>query len=1419
MALFVYVTDQCRDDANVHSIKAEIQLFKERVERTQSTSLFDPFPPPYLVKKKIGGKQKRLVAERRAVGDHAVIVFLAVLIRGSRVYQDGFAKEPVAYGRQHLNLASDDEIARYVDERTRTQPPPPKATPNDIEYSFLYSAFSHHQDASADGFVWETAEWVSQVSQERISKQLALLYQPCLEALDKQPGLHFLPVESKSNWGVWALRREEHLLLLCPATDKTAEHAKECAKKIAKELEDKGADAIRQFSRRAYPSLILADDELWIDLEKEPVANMALSPEESEVLQSARRSEHAFPLFVNGRAGSGKSTILQYLFADLLFFYLAKCQGSQMKPPLYLTSNGELLRVARTFVERLLRSEASFREQSGADLAQDHKEVLDGAFRAFQPHLLSLVPSEERAKRFNRPSHVNYARFRRMWMERFGQDRRSLKECGPDLSWHVIRSYIKGMSSETFLEPDDYAQLPDNQITVTHDAFEVVYDKVWTGWYQPQLEDQSLWDDQDLTRYVLDEDLAQSLYPSVVCDEAQDFTRLELELLLRLNLFSQRALQPNDIYRVQFAFAGDQFQTLNPTGFRWDAIKSSFVEKFVFELDPARRSGSVDLNYRELQYNYRSTHSIVKFGNHIQAMRAALFQIPDLKPQTPWTTELLSFPVVYFRANDGDFWKYFRANSGFVIIVPCAEGEEAQYVKNDPVLSRYVDIEDGVPVNVLSSARAKGCEYPAVMVYGFGSAIDIDLLSELGPNERETLRSPDTSLPTQYFLNRLYVAVSRPKGRLIIVDTDEGFSRLWKCVQEEDAEMFMLERIKHGRLVWGDQIQGMALGDPEQLTRESAGDPIENARTFETDGFARQDSFLLRQAALAYRNAGDITKWKECNARALEADAEWSKAGEAYCDAGFALDGVRCLWRAGRPGWALLCERLSQFPQIENEIEFTCARAIESQAEPEAIARILEQLANRLSDETFIESCVGEPVWKEALHALMRVLVQRKTSEQVPEDLWSRMAVSLSRIKKKGVSISGSEAGGHVFYFARRFTEAIELWDAVGSKPEGYHLASASVMPYPDRVIPLGKLGSTVDVAEGYLQSPDLRLSREQAEVVADALTKFGRLDDAVKVAWTGGVVAPMLRIARAAFSAEDMSAVSQGLHAWMILLIRQQQWDSVMRFLSSRDFTPSEEWNTSEPKAFVRLEANALRVTLVKALARSDDLPIASKNVQRIISRFLKQYLRMKESTKIDRLTIPEAGAALERAGRFTDQLGFYTAVQQGKFSETEIEFARQRRLVCQQRQANHERAQGQTTKASNMEHDIREKLKVLRIGSLDELGQFPSLPPLSMPARAPVRKTPNPDMPQPTSVSVSVERDKSPKADTPEEVVLTIGPMRLEISRKLHRCNLTHTDHDGDGIREDERSAVRWGGELQEARRVTLAVRAVECHDSLSQ
>ena len=161
------------------------------------------------------------------------------------------------------------------------------------------------------------------------------------------------------------------------------------------------------------------------------------------------------------------------------------------------------------------------------------------------------------------------------------------------------------MNSESYLEPDDYAHLPENQLTVTQDAYKNVYDRVWTGWYEKELKEECLWDDQDLTRFVLDNDLAKPKYPAVFCDEAQDFTRIELELLLRLNLFSNRTLRSNDMGHVPFAFAGDQFQTLNPTGFRWDSIKASFVEKFIYELDPSSRSGRTDLN---LVWSRKSRH-------------------------------------------------------------------------------------------------------------------------------------------------------------------------------------------------------------------------------------------------------------------------------------------------------------------------------------------------------------------------------------------------------------------------------------------------------------------------------------------------------------------------------------------------------------------------------------------------------------------------------------------------------------------------------------------------------------------------------------------------------------------------------------------------------------------------------------------
>jgi hypothetical protein len=1379
MALFVFQTENCRSDAQTHGVTSDVEKLIQRVEDSQSLSVFDPFPPPYLVKKKLGGRQGRLIASRRSVGDHAVVVLLAVMIRGQRAYESEFAVDPVGYGRQHFDhLIDHDALSMFVANRLQHAPPPEKNTPSEAEYAFLYSAFAHHGVELADRLVCESSYWVSQVEQHRIANQLALLNGPCLEILSKPHGLQFVPVPGKAGWGIWAFNEADRTLLLAPATDSTIQEAEKLAREVGAQLSGQGAEAILRASRRAYPALLLADDELWIDLEKESVANMALSPEESGVLASARHPDHPFPLFINGRAGSGKSTILQYLFTDLLFCYLKRAEMTGMAPPLYLTANGELLRRARTFIERLLRNEATFSPEGGRSLVEANQDILDESFREFQPYLLSLIPPEVRSSRFLRSHHVDYSRFRALWMDRFGKDQQAVRTFGPDVSWHVIRTYIKGLSAEGYLEVDEYSQLPQNQLSVTTDTFKAVFDRVWKGWYAELLEDGALWDDQDLTRYILDEGLARPKHPAIFCDEAQDFTRQELNLLLRLNLFSDRALPPHDLGRVPFAFAGDQFQTLNPTGFRWDAIKASFVEKFIHELDPAQRSGRTDLNYRELKYNYRSTQRIVRFSNQVQALRAALFTDSDVRPQEPWTHTPDAFPVVWFRANDAEFWKRFRDQPGLVVIVPCNEGEEAAYVASDPHLKQHVVVEDDVPLNVVSASRAKGCEYPSVVVYGFGATaaaapLNLDVAAELSG---DGAISGNRSLALQYFINRLYVAVSRPKRRLIIVDTVEGFECLWKSALDQSLEADVLRRIRNGREIWAEQVEGATAGRAEDLTKETAGDPLENAKAFEDEGLARRDAFLMVQAAQAYRSAGQQLKAHECRARAFEFDGSFLEAGEHFFDVGFARDGIRCLWRAGAQGRAQLRRRVGEFPEIRSDIEYQWAAALEGTLAPTEVLTLLQALVARLDgDAAFAEAAAGDDVWSRAVEALLQKALAAPA-------VWADgraglIAATVDGLRERGLRVP-AEVLGAVYFKAERFADAVLAWDTGnGARPAEYLRAKAASEPYPQRLTALSKLGLDSEILRDYEAHPGVELSREQAGALVEALGRAGRTQEAADLAWANGNVDQLLALAKASREL-DRSEADSLLIAGVQQLVAEGRWEPIVNFVASQRFTPSRDWTHDAMRKWTEAQRPRLHQALVRALARSERLPESPAHIQRQMTEFVKGFLGSHGGRWRTSVTFAEAGAALERGGRFVEAITFYERVGEDGESEAEKRFAWTRWLVCKDRQLQHELAQGASKKAEGIRRDIKRVQGELQIGSVAELDRFPPLRPLTL--RGTVEESessPTQDpKPRPATTNTTAPGFTAPALDDIGSAIL--GSFKIDVSRKAGRVNITNTE-----------------------------------------
>lgn len=1424
MTLFVYITDECRTGARRHSVTEIVERLRANVEETQSLSPFDQFPPPYIVKKKLSGRQPRLVAEVRRIGEHLVVVFLSVMIRGSREYED-FCHDAVAYGQTNfVHLVSDEALEAYLDERTAVAEMPGKPAPSAAEYELLYSAFSHAgnliPDAGADAdaldrIVCESHEWVRQVADPIIQTQLNRLAKPCVEALSSQEGLHFWSSTEKQGWGVWSYRRAGYVMLVGVVSGTNAAAREAEARSIAADLDSSGTEALLQASRRAYPAIVLADEQLWLDLEREEVANMALSPEETEVLESARRSDAPFPLFINGRAGSGKSTILQYLFADILFAYGTRiglddagqsATAGSPGVPLYLTANGELLRNARRFVQRLLTSEMQFSafnngssNLGGAILDR----LLDRVFQESLPFMLGLLPKEMR-ERYQRSKRIDYPRFRRLWEQRFGRDPRARKEHGPDVSWHIIRSYIKGMGSEQYLAQDDYEQLPENQLTVTKETFAAVHEQVWSRWYST-MADEGYWDDQDLARCILDHDLAPRAYSAVFCDEAQDFTRIELEVLLRLSLYSDRSLPANAVNRVPFAFAGDEFQTLNPTGFRWDSVKAAFVEKFIYELDPARRTEKSDLNYRELRYNYRSSEPIVRFSNMVQALRSANFGIPDLRPQRPWVRQKAAVPVLFFKAGDGRFWGAFREQAAaYVVIVPCNEGEEAEYVARDPQLREHIAIADGVPRNVLSATRAKGCEYPAVVVYGFGESADKNLVSSIGQSTGADADA-NQSLGLQYFINRVYVAVSRPKTRLVIVDTDAGVEKLWKAAKDEFVRERLVSSLKRGADIWASEIGEMTMGSAEDLSRDEIPDRRGNAAVFEQDGRARRDSYLMQQAASAYRDAGDLAKWRECRARALDYDEKALEAGVAYAEAGLLDEARHCLWRAERPGWLRLLELAATHPELLSHIEVKWATALQNKADVRAATEVLERFLQRTrNDDNFAQATYGEPVWQLAAEALLERLVD-KSGINVPRPVAAGMLRVLDELETVGIRIQ-PKLLAEFCLAAEEFSRAAAALEALGEKRSPRYLeARAKSTPYPGNLDYLSRLQDFAKVVAEFEAHPDWEIDESDADKVVAALIERGQLEQALTLASKARLANRALAVAMAARKDKKNEIADRALVLSMELYVVRGDWTPVTRFLTNGEMGHGDEWQEKGAKAWVKECAPELRIALVRAFARSDKLPAAPPKFEQVISKFLRDFLRVKDGKWKPRITYLEAGSAHERTGRITDSLQFYEAVLGERIGSEELHQVRLRWLAVKFRQLEYERARPKPDSVvlRRVEADIQSKIESWRIPRPGKVSDYPELEsPTLAPTEVPVRTPPtglsplagalaaltNPSEPQGLAAPLSknlVGPVARPEPAAPpaigaraDDATIQLAGLRIEIKRGNHICLVTHLE-----------------------------------------
>ena len=151
----------------------------------------------------------------------------------------------------------------------------------------------------------------------------------------------------------------------------------------------KSYEEILKYSSKAYPLEIFLDysnKEEWINsIVKNKDGNIALSPEEEQILKNILNpySTEKFPLFINGRAGSGKSTILQYLYAE----YLVKFLNKDLKYlPIYLTYNEKLKEKAIEKVANIILAKKHLKEQISSSQIDRHYliELISPYFDSFE---------------------------------------------------------------------------------------------------------------------------------------------------------------------------------------------------------------------------------------------------------------------------------------------------------------------------------------------------------------------------------------------------------------------------------------------------------------------------------------------------------------------------------------------------------------------------------------------------------------------------------------------------------------------------------------------------------------------------------------------------------------------------------------------------------------------------------------------------------------------------------------------------------------------------------------------------------------------------------------------------------------------------------------------------------------------------
>lgn len=348
-------------------------------------------------------------------------------------------------------------------------------------------------------------------------------------------------------------------------------------------------------------------------------------------------------------------------------------------------------------------------------------------------------------------------------------------------------------------------------------------------WYQERLHREGLWDELDLTREVvtlLSEHKPDThCYDLVVCDEVQDLTDVQHELLF----YTVR--NP-----MNLLLCGDTKQTINPSGFRWEELKRHFYE---------RKLKIPDIHF--LNLNFRSSGSIVELSNILLELKAKLLGSSAEEPKEDWKYKGRP-PVVVRNLDQPTILESIRSTSAKKTILVRTE-EEKKYLRE------LLDTELIFTIN-----EAKGLEFDTVLLWKFGSDVRTkDIWKVIIAESDQSIHQAKI----KHEINLLYVAITRAQRDLLIYDDTEP-SLIWRSEPIRD-KVYITDDVNYISSVWN------VISAPDEWL---------------TQGHYFFERRYYKAAMECYKNAGEDTLLVKARAYEAEKRQDFQLAANCFQEIG-----------------------------------------------------------------------------------------------------------------------------------------------------------------------------------------------------------------------------------------------------------------------------------------------------------------------------------------------------------------------------------------------------------------------------------------------------------------------------------------------------------------------------------------------------